>query len=158
MNKIHSLINTVSSKLNQHTTLKDIPSILNPIPPVYEIKNIVVPDDYKNQSEVKNNLYLKNEIFRNSNIIAYMILWQPKIISPIHNHNDPGCFYKPLSNGIVEHKYIEKEDYLHYIARKECCPTYTHFINDYIGLHSMENTNNFISSSIHIYPNQNDKF
>ena len=156
MNKIESLINTVAKKLNQHTTMKEIPSILNPIPPVYKIDNIVIPEDYKNKSEVKNNLYLKNEIFRNPNIIAYMLLWEPNAVSSVHKHGDIGCFFKPLSSGLIEHRYTDMEDYLHYITRKDCCPTYTHFINDYVGSHCMENSNEFISASIHVYPTYED--
>ena len=159
MNKINSIVNLVAHKLSSHTTLKQIPSILNPIPPIYELEGLnqdELNDKLKEKTEVKNG-YTKSEIFRNEQIIAYLILWNPNVVSPIHNHGTLGCFYKPLTKGLVEHKYTEMEDYLHYTARKECCPTYTHFINDYVGLHSMENTNNHMSSSIHIYPNNDNE-
>lgn len=156
MNKIYSLTKNIVRKLSPYTTLKEIPSILNPIPPVYELTGIELKDmtdEFKQNAKIVDNLYIKNKIFENKNFTAYLILWHPKATSPIHNHGTLGCFYKPLTKGMVEHQYLEKEDYLHYIKRKECCPTYTHYINDYIGLHCMENTNDYISSSIHIYPN-----
>ena len=156
MNQLNSIVNRVANKLSLHTTLKQIPSILNPIPPAYELRGLnpdELSDELKEKTEIKDG-YTKSEIFQNKELTVYLILWNPNIVSHIHNHGTLGCFYKPLTRGLVEHKYTEMEDYLHYTARKECCPTYTHFINDYVGLHSMENTNEYVCSSIHIYPNK----
>lgn len=155
MNQLNSIVNRVISKLSPYTTLKDIPSILNPIPPVYELKDINIDEigeELTKKTEVKDG-YIKSEIFRNQDLSVYIIFWKPNVTSSIHNHGILGCFYKPLTKGLIEHQYIQMDDYLHYTTRKECCPTYTHFINDYVGLHSMENTNEYVSSSIHIYPN-----
>lgn len=157
MNKIYSLTTRFVRKLSSYTTLKEIPSILNPIPPVYELPGIElkdINDKFKQNAEIIDNSYIKNKIFENQNLTAYLILWYPKSISSIHNHGTIGCFYKPLTKGLVEHQYLDKEDYLHYIKRKDCCPTYTHYINDYIGLHCIENKNDYISCSIHVYPNK----
>lgn len=154
MNTVQELVKRLQGKLSSSTTLKQIPSILNPLPPYYKIDNINITNDFKKKSIIKDNLYFKYEFFRNTNLIAYVLIWNPNVKSHIHNHGDIGCFYKPLTTGLVEHRYITIEDYLHYVAKKDCCPTYTHFINDNMGLHSMENTNDFIASSIHIYENR----
>ena len=153
MNKIESLMTTITDKLSSQTTFRQIPSILNLIPPFYKIPNITISDEFKQKSELIDNLYFKYEFFRNDNLIAYIVLWQPKITSCIHDHSDLGCYYKPLTTGLIEHRYTMMDDYLHYTMHKNCCPTYAHYINDYIGLHSMENSNMFIVSSVHVYPN-----
>lgn len=58
MNKIYSLTTRVVRKLSSYTTLKEIPSILNPIPPVYELPGIELKDINDNLSKMQKLLII----------------------------------------------------------------------------------------------------
>ena len=149
---MNSIILNIRNRLNSQTVLRDIPVILNSIPSVNNIENLKLPYGRNAINHSNSNDYFKEEIFKNTFIRGFIIYWKPHALTPIHNHGNLGCFFKPLSRGIIERRYNSYED-TNYVLKRECDPTITHYIDNKIGLHSVENINDYVASSIHIYQN-----
>lgn len=146
MNRLYPIINTIRNNLTPTTKLVDAPYVLNPTPILYKLNSFEISNDI-----FKGAVYLKTEFFKNDYISAYYILWKPNSISHVHGHSPLGCYFKPLMDGLVEHRYKEVNKYLQYIEENKCLTTKSYFIDDSKYFHSMENKCNNVIPSIHIY-------
>ena len=74
--------------------------------------------------------------------------------SKIHNHSSNGCWLKILQGSIEEKIYNNKFDIIKYNIQNIGDIS---FIKDEIGYHSIQNTENDITVSLHVYNPPNFK-
>ena len=95
-----------------------------------------------------NNYYIKYNLFNYKNSSYYLIKWQPKMKTIVHNHEAQNCYFYLIKGNLKEKLYKKnkfiKTNYYDKILSNG-------FINDNIGSHSIENINNSLALSIHIY-------
>lgn len=154
MNVLMNRIRLIHTKLKCVKDFKEIPSVLAPIPQL----NVDEITELQNQVDfTSNELYRKVMIYENDFMNGCVILWKPNITSLIHNHAQNGCYFRPLTTGLVEHKYKDYEDYIVKVQTKKLSYHEVNYIDDKLAFHSMENTNKFIVPSIHFYSPPNFK-
>ena len=154
MDTINHIIKIVKQQLNITTNMCNIPDILNQLPTYTTINNLEFPL-CKEGDEGIQNIYCKKKFFSNNHINGFIIYWNSNALSPIHGHDTEGCYFKTLSNGILEHKYKINNNTNNYIYIKTQTqpPNITQYIDNSIGYHSIQNTNSHIVASIHFYQN-----
>ena len=154
MNVLMNRIRLIHNKLNGVKNFKEIPSVLAPIPQL----NVDEITELQNQVDfTSNELYRKVMIYENDFMNGCIILWKPNITSLVHNHPQNGCYFRPLTIGLIEHKYKDYDDYIVKIQTKKLPYYEVNYIDDTLCFHSMENTNNYIVPSFHFYSPPNFK-
>lgn len=87
----------------------------------------------------------------------YLITWNPKKESPIHNHSKNGCIMKILNSKKEKNIFLEEERFkiknkkIIKIQKNFIFPKQIFFIKDSIGLHKIKNNSNNYIYSFHIY-------
>ena len=130
----------------RHTNLTYLKNILNSFPET-NYRELLDAFRTKSSHSIYNNHYYKFRIYSNNNYEINIINWNNHSRSKIHNHAENGCILKVLEGSLLEKKY--NTDLL-LIDTNTLEPGKTHYINN-TELHSIENTNNGISYSLHIY-------
>ncbi len=93
--------------------------------------------------------YTKNLIFRNKKYEIYLICWNNKQMSMIHDHPENGCVLKVLEGELIEYRYDTKS--------LELIELFNHpkgsigYIDNNIGYHKVGNDSKNKAISIHIY-------
>ena len=103
----------------------------------------------------KENYYSRNLIYRNNQYEALFLCWQPQNISSIHNHAGQDCWVKILQGTCEEKLYIINQQNQHLKLLSSSISqegTYA-YINDDIGLHSIQNIGENKMINLHIYSN-----
>lgn len=103
--------------------------------------------------------YSKNKVYHNGSYYSkirlpfkknekYLVLWEPKHSTNIHNHNGKNCVFMKVRGDFNEKVY--KNDIL---VGENYYDLLLHMgeINDNIGKHSLKNISDEIGVSIHIY-------
>lgn len=140
-NLINSLNNYIINKQYNQLLLKNY--VLN------LLKNTDFKIDDKYKSYNLDNIYTKEIVHRNKLYSLEILSWGPYSKSPIHNHADFGCFMKVLNGSLKENLYNENLEFLKETKYEKNDVTY---INNNIGIHSIENNNESnMSYSLHIY-------
>tara|TARA_B100000674_G_scaffold325840_1_gene271678 strand:- start:116 stop:568 length:453 start_codon:yes stop_codon:yes gene_type:complete len=93
--------------------------------------------------------YTRNLIFRNKKYEIYLICWNTKQMSFIHNHPNNGCILKVLQGQLTEHKYNTES--LELIESMNHIIGSISYIDDNIGYHRVGNESKEQAISIHIY-------
>ena len=96
----------------------------------------------------KNNYYTKIHLATFKNNSFYLIKWQPKMITSIHNHPNTDCYIYLLKGNLKEIVLNNNKITDTNILINSFDST---FINDKIGYHQVENILNKSSYSIHKY-------
>ena len=100
---------------------------------------------FKNESKyysyIKYNLPIKN---------YYLIKWNPRAWTNIHNHEGKQCDYMVL-NGILRESRFQRKDINSFIKTDKLVPFTKYSINDTIGYHQMYNHEDRVKWSIHRY-------
>ena len=115
--------------------------------------NILKNTDFKIEDKYKSfhleNSYSKEIVHRNNLYSLEILSWAPYSKSPIHNHAEYGCFMKVLNGSLKENLY---NDNLVMFKETNYNKNDVTYINNEMGIHSIENNNNSnMSYSLHIY-------
>lgn len=140
-NLINSLNNYIINKQYNQLLLKNY--VLN----LLKNTDFKIEDKYKSYN--LDNIYTKEIVHRNKLYSLEILSWGPYSKSPIHNHAEFGCFMKVLNGSLKENLYNENLEFLKATKYEKNDVTY---INNNIGIHSIENNNESnMSYSLHIY-------
>ena len=97
-----------------------------------------------------NNFYTKFRLLTIKDYNYYLIKWQPKMKTTIHNHPNTKCSFYLLNGKLQENIYKNNK----LINKNLLSRTFNKgYIDDNIGYHSLENLLNKSSYSLHIYKN-----
>jgi predicted metal-dependent enzyme (double-stranded beta helix superfamily) len=113
--------------------------------------NTISKDKYLQEFKYNHleNTYEKQIVHRNKLYSLEVISWGSNSKSPIHNHAEYGCFMKVLNGSLKENLYNPE---LEFIKETQLEQYDVSYINNDIGIHSIENKNNLdMSYSLHIY-------
>lgn len=78
-----------------------------------------------------------------------LMIWGPKAITPIHDHNDSKCWMRLLAGTMKEEVY--SGDDLQFIAENSFQEAASLFIEDEKGFHRLRNDGEEIAVSLHLY-------
>jgi cysteine dioxygenase len=96
--------------------------------------------------------YVRNGIYRDEQFEVILLCWERGQKTPIHCHGGEECWVY-LLEGELEEVFYGKDEYGNPIktASKKLQASKSSYINDSIGLHSMRNSFDGRSLSLHIY-------
>ena len=115
------------------------------------IKNILnnySGDDWKKFIKINDSIYHKEKIFENDYLDIYIITWNKKQQSQIHNHSKNGCWLKMLQGKLIENIYDKN---INLQVKNILNSGDISFMHDDIGYHQIINDNDDISVSLHVY-------
>ena len=104
-------------------------------------------NDWKEYVNFSQENYMKNLVFRNKDIEAFVVCWLPGQKTKIHNHSDNGCILKILQGNIDEIIYNNN---LEVLKNNTLIKNDIQYIDNSIGIHKMIN-NDEKTVSLHIY-------
>ena len=105
--------------------------------------------DWEEYTSFADKTYKKNLIFRNKNYEIYLICWNSKQFSYIHNHPERGCILKVLKGELTEHKYDTNN--LELIESLNLTVGSVSYIDDSLAYHRVGNESKDTAISLHIY-------
>jgi len=108
-------------------------------------------DDWKKYIKI-NSTYNKIKIYENLNYEIYIITWNIKQYTKIHDHALYGCFLKLLQGKLKETIYSKNLDILKINILEE---NNISFMDNNIGYHTINNDYDDIAVSIHVYSPSN---
>lgn len=125
-----------------------------------DVKEILIKynsDDWKKYINVNEKNYNKTKIYENLNYEIYIITWNTRQYTKIHDHALYGCFLKLLKGKLKETIYCKNLDILKTNILEE---NNISFMDNNIGFHTINNDYDDISVSMHIYspPNHITKY
>ena len=138
------LINNVSQYLSNHDTLDKAAEFLQS----YR------EDDWKkymnkdNEENKKTGFYYRHLVYQDFNFDIYVIEWTKNSYADIHDHPDNGCLLKVLEGKLLEKNY-DKE--LKLIDSETIHKGDINYIQNNLRYHSIQNTFDGTSYSLHIY-------
>ena len=144
-NIINSLDNYIIHQNFNHILLRNF------IGNLLKNSNTISKDKYLQEFKYNHleNTYAKQIVHRNEIYSMEVISWGSNSKSPIHNHTEYGCFMKVLDGSLMEYLYNPE---LKFIKETRLEPHGVSYINNDIGVHSIENKNKLdMSYSLHIY-------
>lgn len=143
---ISNLIKNINNNFNKNKLIDLIPYIQN-----YN------STDYKKYINLKKNAYNRTLIYKNYDFDIYLITWDKKCKSKIHNHSENGCIVKVLEGSLIENIYNKE---LEKVKTNILPKKSVSFISNNIGFHNIINDTDNISMSLHIYspPNHKTKY
>ena len=129
----------------------------NNIRQLTDIVKLYNGNDWKKYIKYSDKIYHKNMKYSKiylpfkleyNNI--YLLEWQPNAVTKIHSHTNNGCIFKVLDGNINEKLYKNNWKYKIPII-STLYKNDVRYIDDELGLHSVENPNNSNCYSLHIY-------
>ena len=81
----------------------------------------------------------------------YLIRWKPNVITSIHGHDGKDCAFIVLNGRLKENVYDKLETGYFMTRSKILEKKDISFINDSLGVHSIQNLENKASWSLHRY-------
>jgi predicted metal-dependent enzyme (double-stranded beta helix superfamily) len=143
-------LNNLIISLNKHLKINsDLKHIIT------EVKKYN-SNDWKKYVKINNDQYNKELVFKNDLFDIYIITWNHKQKSNIHNHPEYGCIYKVLYGNVTEYLFNPNNNY-ELMKTQKLNENDISYINDKIAYHSIENNNDDICVSLHIYKPPNFK-
>lgn len=138
-----------------YTTISDVISKLTPniLNCINVLTNYGGTDwkDYLTSVNVSDNEYKKILIAKNDELDVYIIFWGKNATTKIHNHPLGGCIAKVLEGELMETSYLNQNE--NALRIKNSVLSKNSIVNR-VGsmfLHKIENNNEFLSASIHVY-------
>jgi cysteine dioxygenase len=125
-----------------------------------DVKNILWfyrSSDWREYININDETYNKEVVFRNDIFEIIIITWGKNQGADVHDHADNGCWMKILDGSLEEKLYDKDLNILNTNILKKGAMG---FMNNDKGYHSISNTNDGITVSLHIYnpPNHNTKY
>ena len=106
-------------------------------------------NDWQNYESFDESHYKKNLVFRDNNFEMFIVCWNKKQGSLIHDHADNGCVLKILKGKLTEYRYTT--DTLE-LKELSCLPKDTiSYIDNELGYHKIMNDTKSETVSLHIY-------
>jgi cysteine dioxygenase len=136
---LSDLIKNINENIHQKSNLKSIISEVKKYDDV----------DWKNYVKINKNRYNKELVYKNELFDIYIVTWNKKQKSSIHNHPEYGCVYKVLKGIITEYLFDPNIETI--IKTNKLNENDIGYIHDNIGYHYIENNTDDISVSLHIY-------
>ena len=123
-----------------------------------DVKNILSfyrSTDWKEYVNINDETYNKGIVFRNDIFEIIIITWGRNQGADLHDHADNGCWLKILDGSLEEKLYDNDLNIVNINTLKKGSMG---FMNN--GYHSISNTNDGITVSLHIYnpPNHKTKY
>ncbi len=78
-----------------------------------------------------------------------LMIWGPRTITPIHDHNDSRCWMRLLAGKLKEEIYSGESPQL--LTENHFTDNGSLFIEDERGFHRLRNDNESVSVSLHLY-------
>ena len=113
-----------------------------------DIVNKYDGNDWMQYSIINTEKYNRILVDKNDDFDIYIITWNKKQESPIHDHSSNGCVYKVLQGSIVEEQY---DNNLKLLNSKLVCKNVVGYIDNTIGYHKMLNNTDEVVVTLHIY-------
>lgn len=110
-------------------------------------------EDWRKYIKHNKNTYTKIKIHEQLDYEIYLIIWDIRSKTPIHDHADNGCWLKVLEGEVNEKKYSGNLSLIYNNIYKKNDVSY---MNNNIGFHSITNLDN-ISYTLHVYSPPNYK-
>lgn len=107
---------------------------------LFEIDSIVV----------KNETYKRIPVFRGRDCVAILMIWGVDNITAIHDHVNYDGSIKVLKGLLTEVSYRENSNFIEYDGVGTALENHV-FPEDFGGIHSIVNSNEGISVSLHVY-------
>jgi cysteine dioxygenase len=134
-------------------TLKDIISEIKNGKNMKELLEIVKTynsNDWEDYEFFSEKTYKKNLVFKNSKFEIFIICWNPRQSSPIHDHSENGCIFKIIKGELSEHVYNPKN--LTIIVLNNLTENSIGYIDNRHAIHRMINESKKENCvSLHIY-------
>lgn len=111
-------------------------------------------EDWKEYVKLSDNTYVKNLVCKNIFFEIFILSWNSNQKSPIHNHAKNGCLMKILYGKLEQELYSKN---VKLIEKQIVDTSNISYIDNNIGLHSINNNNNKPAVSLHIYSPPNYK-
>lgn len=119
----------------------------------YKVKHLIEiynGNDWKKFIKFSNDTYNKIQLYNGDNFDIWLICWNVKQKSNIHDHPENGCVQKVLQGSLIETKYI-KINNNYYKFTNKLSNGDVKYICGKNGLHMLENINNIGAITLHIY-------
>jgi cysteine dioxygenase len=117
-----------------------------------ELNNLLTnynSNDWEQYESYDESHYKKNLVFRNHKFEIFIICWNSKKGSKVHDHSANGCIFKILKGKLTEYRYDTKSLELKELS---CLPKDTiSYIDNEIGYHKIINDTKSETVSLHIY-------
>lgn len=142
INKLSNLVNLININLTKNKNLYFVKDLFNSY----------CGNDWKkyinNNLNNNSNNYYKELLYNNDKFELFLINWNKKSFSKIHDHSKNGCLFKIVDGELTENIY-NKDIKLIKINKykKDDCG----FISNELYYHKIFNNNNFNSYSLHLY-------
>lgn len=118
------------------------------------VKRIKIPTkEFLKFASWNKEKYTRNCLFRNEDFELLLLCWEPKQKTPIHNHNEQECWVYLVQGKMTEQRCVLNKNQ-QFVAheKEEMNVEGAYYINDDIGFHSLENSNDSKRSiSLHLY-------
>jgi len=113
--------------------------------------------DFDSLAQFDSNSYKRTLLYNDGNIDIYLIGWNNKQASKIHDHPDNGCVMRVLKNQVSEETYIMRDSGLEKVTYKCLTVGQTGHIKKNTILHRIMNETDEQSLSLHVYSPPNYK-
>ena len=116
---------------------------------LYNLLMNYTTNDWEQYESFDESYYKKNLVFRNNKFEIFIVCWNSKQGSKIHDHAENGCILKILKGKLTEYRYNTTNLELKELS---CLPKDTvSYIDNEIGYHKIINDTKSETVSLHIY-------
>jgi cysteine dioxygenase len=96
--------------------------------------------------------YTRNCIVENEKFELILLCWEPKQMTPIHDHGGEECWVKVVEGEFKEVIYNkDKDEELTVVKSGVAKLSDVTYMKDFMGFHSLENLSNKRSMTLHLY-------
>ena len=99
---------------------------------------------------IKNETYKRVPVFKGRDCVALLMLWGVDNTTAIHDHKNYDGAIKVLKGGLTEVSYRENSNFIEYDGVEAVFEGHV-FPEEYGGIHSIVNSSDGISVSLHVY-------
>ena len=125
------------------------------------VKRLKIPvEEYEPYVFFSKKHYTRNCIVRNENYELILICWEKGQKTPVHCHNNQECWIYVVKGEFVEQRYVKSNKPFQEIEaerKMQLKKGEISYMNDNMGFHSLLNTNDGSSMSLHLYINPIDE-
>lgn len=115
-------------------------------------RQIVIPkEDFEEYQFYSEEHYTRNCIKRTDDYELILLCWEEGQETPIHCHNDQECWVHIVKGEFKEKRYEEKKGNLILDHEMTLGEKRVSYMNDDMGYHSLENSHDGRSISLHLY-------
>ena len=116
------------------------------------LKRIKIPvSEFERFATWERECYTRNCLVRNEKFEFILLCWETGVKTPVHGHGGQNCWVYSISGELVEKRYETKEEGFGLLKTMTLNEGSLTYMNDEMGYHSLENTHNGRSMTLHIY-------